>query len=238
MEKKSYSLFLFLMLTGAQTQAEIILQTVGSVGDEIISSRDVQICYALEKVLYSTDQKVKEEDLPLQDAAKKKNTTRESSKSIKLDLKDKEFSSELSSCLLENIAQKEAQSFQVAQISTEDVQGAVDKVKKELATLQDWQKLQVTNEELKKFVEQKMVSKRFIKIKTDSMTAVITDQEAQMYFEKNRLKFGQMSFAQFKQNIKKFLQQQQLEERLKTLFETLKKKYRAKNYLSEGTTHK
>lgn len=226
------------MLTGAQTQAEIILQTVGSVGDEIISSRDVQICYALEKVLYSTDQKVKEEDLPLQDAAKKKNTTRESSKSIKLDLKDKEFSSELSSCLLENIAQKEAQSFQVAQISTEDVQGAVDKVKKELATLQDWQKLQVTNEELKKFVEQKMVSKRFIKIKTDSMTAVITDQEAQMYFEKNRLKFGQMSFAQFKQNIKKFLQQQQLEERLKTLFETLKKKYRAKNYLSEGTTHK
>lgn len=226
-------------LVSTLAHAEVLIQTVGAVGEEIISSRDVQICYAIEKTLFPVTQKVKEEDLAVQDAALKKTTSSALiSRNIKLDLKSKEFSSELSACLLENIAQKEARAFQVAQVSKQDILESTEKFLKEVGASSDWSKLQVTKEELNKFVEQKLIAKRFIKIKTDSMTAVITDQEAQVYFEKNRLKFGQMSFVQFKQNIKKFLQQQQLEERLKTLFETLKKKYRAKNYLSEGSAPK
>ncbi|MNY60610.1 hypothetical protein D3C86_1971860 [compost metagenome] len=63
------------------------------------------------------------------------------------------------------------------------------------------------------------------------MVGIITDQEAQAYYDKNRIKFGSMPFSNFKENIKTFLAQQQLEERLRSWFEVIKRKYKVRNLL-------
>lgn len=217
----------------------VLLQTVGSIQEDIVSTRDVQIAYQVEKILSPEDNKVKEEDLARQDTKKKSDPAKSSSTiNLKLDFGDKEFNSALSAYFIDQMAYREADSFKVAQIDSVVIQQATTNVSQQLQNRSEWKTLQVSDEELKKAVTQKLTAERFIKIKTDAMTTVVTDQEAMMYFEKNRLKFGQLPFANFKQNIKAFLSQQQLDDRLKTLFETLKKKYQVKNYITEGLIQK
>lgn len=196
------------------SRAAIVLsQTVGSVGEDIVSTRDVQIQFAIEKTLNPT-------------GAKNQN--------YEIKIKDETFQNELASTLLEYVILKEAESFQVAKPDDSEVKEAVQKIEKVVTGNSYWHSLEVTHEELKAAVTRKMTAKKFIKIKTDLMTALVTDQDALNYYERNRLKFGQLPFSSFKDNIKTYLSQQQLEERIKTLFEVIKRKYKVRNYLVEG----
>jgi len=218
--------------TGAAVQ--VLSQTVGSVGDSVISSRDVQIQAAIERVLFPLKEK-KEIPVAANMGKKSKNKNEKSSSGLfEIQPKEALFQPELSSTLLEFVIQKEAESFQVAQPSDEEVKESQQKVEKAVAGNSYWSQLEVGAKELSASVRRKLVSKKFIKIKADSMTTLVTDQEASTYYEKNRLKFGQLPFTNFKENIKGFLAQQQLEERLKSWFEIIKRKYKVRNYLVEG----
>lgn len=189
---------------------QFISQVVGMAGDQVVTSREVQIVNLLEKALSSSA-----EDLKL------------------INYDDSKFNLEITQVLLEIVVMNESLVFEMNQVKEEEFKESQQNVIKKLSAVSDWRKLQVSGVELEKFLRRKMIAKRFIKIKSDSMKGFISDQEAKEYFEKNRLKFGQVPFSQFKENIKTFLAQQQLEERLTSWFEVIKKKYKVRNYHSE-----
>ena len=195
---------------GKTDSEQFISQVVGMAGDQVVTSREVQIVNLLEKALSNSS-----EDLKV------------------INYDDSKFNLEITQVLLEIVVMNESLVFEMNQVKEEEFKESQQNVSKRLSSLADWKKLQVSNVELEKFLRRKMIAKRFIKIKSDSMKGLISDQEAKDYFEKNRLKFGQVPFSQFKENIKTFLAQQQLEERLTSWFEVIKKKYKVRNYHSE-----
>lgn len=235
-----FLIFLSLILSYSQFSVAaltVVSQTVGAVGDEIVSTRDVQIQAALEKVLFPSKETKASASLGVEKSDNKTQKTKKQSSAsglFEVHLKDTHFQSELSSTLLELVIQKEAESFRVAQPSDDELKESVQKAEKAVAGHSYWTQLEVGAKELSAVVKRKLTAKKFIKIKTDLMSALVTDQDALNYYEKNRLKFGQLPFSNFKENIKTYLAQQQMEERLKTLFEVIKRKYKVRNYLVEG----
>lgn len=188
----------------------LISQVVGVAGDEIVTSREVQIVNLLEKAIGNSSEELKT-----------------------ISIEDAKFNLEITQVLLEIVVMNESLVFEMNQIKEEEFKEDQQNVMKKLNSSAEWKKLQVSSIELDKFLRRKKIAKKFIKVKSDSMKGFISDQEAKDYFEKNRLKFGQVPFAQFKENIKAFLAQQQLEERLTSWFEVIKKKYKVRNYHSE-----
>ncbi len=84
--------------------------------------------------------------------------------------------------------------------------------------------------EIQKMAAMEKRAAQMTEIKADTLKRDISDNEAKDYFEKNRAKFDQFGFEKFKDNIKTFLQQQELELKLSAWREILKKKYKVKNY--------
>lgn len=202
-------LLLSLFFASQVHAATLVTETVGQVADYVTTSREVQISNVIERVLY-----------PAKSAP------------LELQLGAPEFNSMITSVLLETVVAMEAENFSVATVGDKDVEEGIAKVQRAMAGKPYWVQLEVSDLELRRFTKRKFVAKNFLKFKTNSMSGIITDQEAQAYYEKNRLKFGNMPFASFKENIKTFLAQQQLEERLRSWFEVIKRKYKVRNFIS------
>jgi hypothetical protein len=191
--------------------SQIVTKIVGNVGGNYLTSREVIASRIIENVLYPSE-------------------TVETSHSLDSPL----FGRQLTASLLERVIALEADSFSIANLESEELSNAIQKVQRELKSDRSWLMLQVTPEELKEWVERKVRSKKFLKYKTDSATLGVTDSEVKEYFEKNRYKFGNMTIENFKENIRAFLVKQQMEDRLKEWFEILKKKYKVRNYHGES----
>lgn len=191
----------------------LVTQTVGQVADHVVTSREVQISMVIENILYPPKEVSKGlwEVRPGQAA----------------------FRNAVTSVLLESVVAMEAENFNVSKISEEEQSAALTKVEKSVAGRAYWGELEVSPTELRTFTLRKLTAKSFLKFKTNSMTGIITDQEAQSYYDKNRVKFGSLPFSSFKENIKTFLAQQQLEERLRAWFEVIKHKYKVRNFITE-----
>lgn len=209
--------FLSLSLASAAT---VVSESVGQVGERVVTSREVQISAVLDRILF-----------PGKDA-KTVGTAYE------IHIGDPGMMNEVTAVLLEVVVFKEAESFAVSKVSEEQVQQAVRKVEAAVEGKSYWQSLEVGPAELKRFVHQKLVAKAFIQFKTSTMVGIISDSEAMAYYEKNRLKFGDMPFSTFKDTIKNVLAQQQLEERTRTWFELTKRKYKVRNILAENVNNK
>lgn len=192
--------------------SQVVTETVGQVSDYVVTSREVQISMVIENILYPPK-------IPLKGL-------------FEVRPGREEFRNAVTSVLLEVVVSLEAENFNVANISDEDVKVALLKIEKAVEGRSYWDDLDVSGVELKKFTQRKLVAKSFLKFKTTSMSGIITDQEAQAYFDKNRVKFGATPFESFKNNIKAFLAQQQLEERLRAWFEVIKRKYKVRNFIS------
>lgn len=132
----------------------------------------------------------------------------------------------------------EAENFAVSVEAGSEADLQLQKIEKQLAARADWRRLEMSSEDLRRLYRQKLTAKNFIRLKTESMTGVISDAEAQAYFEKNRVKFGTLPFASFKDNIKSFLTQQQLEERLRSWFEIIRRKSRVREFQGVETNGK
>ena len=195
----------------------MISQSVGQVGDRVVTSREVQISAAMDRVLFPQKEKLPPVEIHLGDPA---------------------MLNEVTAVLLEVVVDKEAESFSVAKITEEQIMQAVHKIEKAKEGDAYWQNLEVSSSELKKFVLQKLEAKAFIQFKTNSMVGIVSDAEALAYYEKNRVKFGDMPFSSFKDSIKTFLSQQQLEERTRAWFEIIKRKYKVRNILAENMNNK
>lgn len=193
--------------------AVLVTQTVGQVSEYVVTSREVQIAMVLENILYPAKEGVKG--------------------LYEVHLGSPEFRQAVTTVLLETVVNLEAENFNVSGIADEDLSLAIGKVEKAVAGKIYWNELEVSSAELRKFTLRKLTAKSFLKFKTSSMTSIVTDQEAQVYYDKNRVKFGSLPFSSFKENIKAFLAQQQLEERLRSWFEVIKNKYKVRNFISD-----
>ncbi|WII71968.1 hypothetical protein QJS83_16005 [Bdellovibrio sp. 22V] len=193
--------------------AVVVTETVGQAADQVVTSREVQIAMVIEHVLY-----------PVKNGKKDLYEVRPG---------QGEFRSAATSVLLEAVVALEAENFNVASLSDEELAEAVSKIEKAVAGKAYWAQLEVSPAELKKFTSRKLVAKSFLKFKTNSMSSIITDQEAQAYYDKNRVKFGSTPFASFKDNIKNYLAQQQLEERIRAWFEVIKRKYKVRTFSAD-----
>lgn len=209
-------LFLILIFASHSSQgATVVTRTVGQVADHVVTSREVQITAVIEGLLFPPAKK-------------------EGSKLVEVRLSDDDFNKKLTSTLLETVVAMEAENFSVGALTEGEVNAAVSAVEKAVSGKAYWNELEVSGKELKKLVRRKLEAKSFLKFKSTSMSGIISDQEAQAYYEKNRAKFGSLPFASFKGNIKTFLAQQQLEERLRSWFEVIKRKYKVRHFLSEA----
>lgn len=197
--------------SAATVSASVVTETLGQVADYVTTSREVQISTAIERILFSAK-----------------------ASTIEVRPDQPEFRNALTSVLLEVVVAMEAENFSVAGVSGKEIDEALSKVQRAVAGKSYWSQLEVSDAELKRFTTRKFVAKNFLKFKTNSMAGIVTDQEAEAYYEKNRLKFGNMPFASFKENIKTFLAQQQLEERLRSWFEVIRRKYKVRNFLSDS----
>lgn len=186
----------------------------------MVTSREVQISAVLDRILFPTK------------AGKGANGL------FEVRLGDSGMLNEVTAVLLEVVVHREAESFAVAKVTDDELQQAIRKVEKAVEGKTYWQSLEVSSAEIKKIVLHKLTAKSFIQFKTSSMVGIVSDSEALAYYEKNRLKFGDMPFATFKENIKTFLAQQQLEERTRSWFEIIKRKYKVRNILAENINNK
>lgn len=192
----------------AVAQAAVLSQTVGSVGDQILTSRQVALSGLMDRVLAG------EKD------------------SGPVGLSTKAGEKEKATLLLEIAVAQESAQFSLNDAKAGDVDSLSEKTRKVLADAA-WKKLEFSEKEVKALAAQKLAGKALIQLKTETMRGVISDTEAQTYFEKNRQKFGTLPFSSFKENIKGFLAQQQMQDRLRSWFEIVRRKHKVREFTEE-----
>lgn len=189
----------------------LVSQAVGQVGALVLTSREVQISYALEQASYLK--------------AGAKNPDR---KNWILSVGSELYKSHLNQLMIELLVKLEAETFSVAQISLEDIRHEAEDAKVHLRDWAEWKRWEVSDVEVEQIMIRRKMAKQFLKFKTESSGVVISEDEVKAYFEKNKAKFGSANYAQFKDTIREVLAQKQLEEKLKDWFEVLKRKYRVR----------
>ncbi len=184
---------------------------MGEAKDQFITSREVQINEAVETVL----------------------SAKGDGKSLQIaEIGHENFPAKVNDVLTEWIVYFEAQSFSADAVSKAAVEDAISKVEKGSANSSGWKRLDVSKSELEEVLKRKLSAKSFIRLKTESSLMPVTDSEAQAYFKKNRLKFGNLPFTSFKDSIKAHLRQQQMDRRMKDWLEILQKKYKVRNFVA------
>lgn len=200
----------------ANNPTQVVSQAVGQADTHVVTSREVQISWILDKAM----------QVP---AVKKGGVTPAPKRSdwiLKTD--GVEFQRHLSQVLLELVVSMEAENFSIGQVPANEVQNAMAHVKDMVAGWAPWKDLEVSSGELEQMMTRKLKARNFLKFKTDTSGVRVTERDIKNYYEKNRLKFGNTPLAQVKPQIKDFLSQELLQERLKDWFEILKRKYRVK----------
>lgn len=95
----------------------------------------------------------------------------------------------------------------------------------------EWESLQPSVQEIRDIVERKLVVQALERLKSDASTVNVSDAEALQYYKKNRLRFGNMPFENFKDNIKAALVKAQTERRMLEWRSVLRRKYRVRNFV-------
>ena len=188
---------------------EPLSTTVGKVQNEVVTSRDVYISGWIESVLYPS---ASGQGSPLPQ------------------VKSGEFRRLTKALLLEAVVALEARSFSAVSLTPAELTKAETVLRKSLKSNSKMKTLEVEFAEIKASLRRKLMSKKFIRFKAESSVVSVTDAEAKAYFEENRLKFGDLPFENFKENIKVFLTREQVDKRLRDWFEVLQSKYRVESY--------
>lgn len=202
--------FMLGSLQARSSEMKLVSQVVGQAGEQVVTSREVQINSFIEGALFSDE--------------KSKST-------LKVNLGDKQFEKDVTHVLIEWVVFKEAEIFNASLVPDDDVNKSIAIVRSaaQKTEYRDyWDSLEVTSNELQDIIKRKLRAKKFIQFKTRASIVPITDAEAQQYFQKNRIRFGNTPFNQFKDSIKSFLAQEQANNRIRDWFELLQKKYRVR----------
>ena len=197
-----------LLTTHLLFSAEIVSMSVAKVEKDVLTSRDVLISHYISQAI--SNKKITE-----------------------LKLKSESFRSAVSSTLLEAVVFKEAKALETSFVSDAEIQSNVQKALPKLQQQSFWRQLDVSRSQLNDQMEKKLKAQAFIQFKANSSIIPVTDTEALNYFKANQSRFSGLEFEAFKDQIKKYLSKQQMDERLKSWFRTLREKYSVNNMLGE-----
>lgn len=184
-----------------------VTRVVGEAGDRVVTSREVRLNHAIGQALAH----VKEKKV--------------------LTLEDPSFPAEVLKVLDEwtvyleslEVGTKLVDASEVARLSR--VVG--DYWKNDGA----WERLEGSANEIREILERKLAAQSLEKLKGDTSLVTITDAEALQYYKKNRLRFGNLPFENFKDNIKSALIKNQTDRRLGEWRSVLRRKYRVRNFV-------
>lgn len=195
------------LATVAFSKGPVLTETVGTSAFQVVTSREVKASTFLNQALKSEMQ-----DLLATSSANESNAT-----------------------LYEIAIFRESQSLGAVKLSAEELNRFVSQAQTRLQKNKDWKKLEVQDGELRQWVERKHVAETFLELKASSLTSIVTDQEIQEYYEKNRAKFGQTPLFEQKDNIRRFLQKESQKSRIQDWLTALKVKYQIRNDLMESS---
>lgn len=200
-----------------RAKGEVISEVVAQAGSHVVTSREVIISQILDEAMATPTKKGA--------AVDRKNWL--------IKPKSEAFSKHLAQILLELVVQLEAENFSIGQVGQDEVIEHEKHVNELVKDWAPWKDLEVTSVEMQRLILRKLRAKNFLKFKMESSGVQISDDEAKAFYEKNRVKFGNLPFSQFKNSIKEVLAQEQMQEKLKDWFEILKRKYRVR-YLGQS----
>jgi hypothetical protein len=184
-----------------QSSVEVITKSMAHVGGHVITSREVAISRLVQEGMES--------------GLVGKKTVEEQSKDV-------------NATLTEWVLFLEAESFAVGKPTDVMIKAEAQKVLQSVGTKSDWKKLEVSSAELRETINRKLTAQNLLRFKTEFSGVKVTDDEAKLYFEKNRAKFGNVPFATFQDSIKNYLTQQNMEDKMKDWFTVLKRKYKVR----------
>lgn len=202
----SFQIYAAAVTMAVPAHAAVINESVGRAGETILTSREVKLSAFVDKSLILKSKSPKASSL----------------------------TQDTTALLLEVVVAKEAENFSLGQVSDSDVEKSWNDLKKASGFSALQKELTVSELEFKSAIRRKLNAQSFIEFKTNSLTSTVTDEEAKLYFDANPNRFKGAQFEGLKENIKNYLSQQQLNERLKSWFELLKRKYKVQNYLLES----
>lgn len=215
MKSRTLGLLTILITLSASISANaqtIVSQSVGTVGEQVVTSREVQMSILVSKVLGDKrSQEFKDEELVVGATA---------------------FSKAVSQVLLEQVFYNEGEGFSFSDLSSEDIK----KERQKLQTLAKnplWIRVNPSSDEIDKVLLRKLKASAFFKFKADTFRGTVSDSEVRSYFDSNKGKFGSGNFDLFKDNIKMFLVQQQAQERMRSWFELIKRKHKVRNFIAD-----
>ena len=190
----------------------VLTRAVGEVGDHVVTSREARFDDAIEQALNGK--------APGPEGFRV------------LTGQEKTFPGEVSRALDEWVVFLEAKSLSGQSMVKGDISSSIKLVQDRWGGNSAWLKLEVSPEELRQAVERKLVAREFERLKSDPQLAPVSDDDALNYFRKNRLRFGNLPFSSFKENIRTYLIKQQTERRLAEWREVLRKKYKVRNFIA------
>lgn len=179
----------------------ILSQTVGTAAFQIVTSREVKASNILNQIF--------------------KNKTPENYQELS--------ENDINQALFELAIYRESQSLSAVKLSEEELKSLVQETSIGLQKRSDWKKLEASDLELKTWIERKRIAMTYFDLKMNSLIGIVTDDEIQQYFEKNRVKFGSTSFESQKESIRIYLQKQNQKLRIQEWVAALKVKYQVRN---------
>lgn len=208
---------LFIVLPGQWGLAQdpkglLVTKVVGTVGEHVVTSREVQMSYLVEQALSFSKKDFEKRSLPLK-------------------LGTPQFAEELKGLFLEWVIFFEARNFSLTEVKKEDKNQAEKSVLDKLSKNASWKELAPSKKELDEMIERKLRSKKFVQFKSDASVLQVSDQEAEDYFNRNRNRFGSLPFESFRERIKEFIKRKRKEERLDSWFKVLQNKYHVRSLL-------
>ncbi|MCM2281888.1 MAG: hypothetical protein NDI61_08585 [Bdellovibrionaceae bacterium] len=192
--------------------AVTVTRVVGEVAEQIITSREVQLNDVIEQAAFGR--------LPGMTSIRVLKST------------EKTFPGDVDAVLREWAIYLEARSFETGEVGRAELQKSLRAVQEAVSGVEVWSQLEPSSQEIMDILERKIIAKRFLRLKTDSAQVPITDAEALAYYKKNRLKFGNLPFTSFRENIKTFLIKQQMDRRLQDWSQVLERKYKVRNFIA------
>ena len=101
---------------------------------------------------------------------------------------------------------------------------------KKLSGHKDWQRLGVTQSELKQMVERRLQAERLYKFKKKASVLPVSDAEVESEYSQNRIRYGNLSFEEVRTQIRNNKIQQNLDVRMNHWFEVLERKYKVQRF--------
>lgn len=169
-------------------------------------------------------------------------TTREAEIAHQIDLilnpkakPNKPLQEKVSDLLLQKIVYLETENFSLQAPQSEFNQKRI-KVIDDLKKQKSWQSLDVQTKEFESSLKERIFAQEFIRFKSDSFQAVVTEDQVRNYFANHKDQFSGLNLDPFKENIRTFLAQQGRDDKMREWFESLRKKYKVKNLLQPEKT--